>query len=99
MLSCSRTRRTCHVSRFAFTQIVWCPYLSVKLASSMGSSSKRSGRLLDLSSAGDTGSPSSLFLLNTSCLSSSWDLRGTDGEAIVLARLRVLEVDGEDGGS
>lgn len=48
------------------------PYLSVRLASSMGNSSNRSGRLCFRSSLGDvSSSSSSIFLLKTSCLSSS----------------------------
>lgn len=74
-------------------------YLSVKLASSIGNSSNRSGRLCDLSTFGEeSSSPSSCVLLKTSCRSSSIDFLGYTGEAMVLARL-LLEVAGDAGGS
>jgi len=76
-----------------------CSYLSVKLASSTGSSSKRSGRLCVRSSLGeDSSSSSCCFLLKTSCLSSSMDFLGYSGEAMVLARL-LFDNAGDDGGS
>lgn len=71
-------------------------YLSVKLASSIGSSSNRSGRLCFRSSLGEaSSSSSSIFLLKTSCLSSSCDFLGNAVEATVLARF-LFGVAGDD---
>lgn len=62
-------------------------YLSVKLASSMGSSSNFSGRLLVLLRSGDEGSSSCVSpLLNMSFRSSSTDFRGGVDVLKVLAR-------------
>lgn len=83
-------------SQSSYPLSVWMlSYLSVKLASSMGNSSKRSGRLCFRSSFGEVSPSSSwIFLLNTSCLSSSCDFLEA-GEAIVLA-LILFGVAGDD---
>lgn len=96
---CPRTRRICDIS-MGISVFALGPYLSVKLASSIGSSSKRSGRLCLRCSLGEgSSSSSSIFLLKTSCLSSSCDFLGSAVDAIVLARFLFGVAGDDDDGS